>query len=79
MPLVGGIRSAPTTRVAYSGSHSLLITARGTYSAVGVENGLADLRPGDKVTFHLYSDGQTGGSVLPVAERWNQPALRAPL
>jgi hypothetical protein len=34
---------------------------------------LADLRPGDKVTFHIYSDGQAGGSVLPFAERWNQP------
>ena len=43
------------------------------YSAVGVENGLAYLRPGDKITFHIYSDGQNGGSVLPFAERWNQP------
>jgi hypothetical protein len=72
-PLFGSIRSSPTTQVAYSGTHSLLITARSTYSAVGVENGLADLRPGDKVTFHIYSDGQNGGSVLPFAERWNQP------
>jgi hypothetical protein len=76
-PLFGSIRSAQTTQVAYSGSHSLLITARGTYSAVGVETGLADLRPGDKVTFHVYSDGQTGGSVLPFAERWNQPEVLA--
>lgn len=72
-PLFGSIRSAQTTQVAYSGAHSLLITARSTYSAVGVETGLADLRPGDKVTFHIYSDGQHGGSVLPFAERWNQP------
>jgi hypothetical protein len=72
-PLFGSIRSAQTTQVAYRGSHSLLITARSTYSAVGVENGLAGLRPGDKVTFHIYSDGQTGGSVLPFAERWNRP------
>jgi hypothetical protein len=72
-PLFGSIRSAPTTQFAYRGSHSLLITARGTYSAVGVETGLADLRPGDKVTFHIYSDGQQGGSVLPFAERWNHP------
>lgn len=72
-PLFGSIRSAQTTQVAYRGAHSLLITSRSTYSAVGVENGLADLRPGDKVTFHIYSDGQNGGSVLPFAERWNQP------
>lgn len=72
-PMFGSIRSAQTTQVAYSGSHSLLITARGTYSAVGVESGLAGLRPGDKVTFHIYSDGQKGGSVLPFAERWNHP------
>lgn len=72
-PLFGSIRSSQTTEVAYSGSHSLLITARSTYSAVGVENGLAGLRRGDKVTFHIYSDGQNGGSVLPFAERWNQP------
>jgi hypothetical protein len=72
-PLFGNIRSAQTTQVAYSGAHSLLITARSTYSAVGVETGLADLRPGDKVTFHIYSDGQSGGSVLPFAERWNHP------
>jgi hypothetical protein len=55
--LFGSIRSAQTTQVAYSGSHALLITARSTYSAVGVETGLAGLRPGDKVTFHIYSDG----------------------
>ena len=72
-PMFGSIRSAQTTQVAFSGSDSLLITARGTYSAVGVETGLAGLRPGDKVTFHIYSDGQKGGSVLPFAERWNHP------
>jgi hypothetical protein len=72
-PMFGSIRSAQTTQVAFNGAHSLLITARGTYSAVGVESGLADLRPGDKVTFHIYSDGQQGGSVLPFAERWNHP------
>lgn len=72
-PLFGSIRSSQTTQVAYNGTHSLLITTRSTYSAVGVENGLADLRPGDKITFHIYSDGQNGGSVLPFAERWNQP------
>jgi hypothetical protein len=72
-PFFGSIRSSQTTQVAYNGSHSLLITVRSTYSAVGVENGLADLRPGDKVTFHIYSDGQNGGSVLPFAEQWNQP------
>jgi hypothetical protein len=72
-PMFGTIRSAQTTQVAFSGSHALLITARGTYSAVGVETGLAGLRPGDKVTFHVYSDGQKGGSVLPFAERWNHP------
>lgn len=42
-----------------------------------MEAGLTDLRPGDKVTFHIYSDGQTGGSVLPFAERWNQPEVLA--
>ena len=72
-PLFGSLRSSQTTQVAYRGSHSLLLTVRGTYSAVGVENGVAGLRPGDKVTFHIYSDGQQGGSVLPFAERWNQP------
>jgi hypothetical protein len=76
-PLFGRVRSAQTTQVAYRGAHSLLITARSTYSAVGVENGLADLHPGDQVTFHIYSDGQHGGSVLPFAERWNKPEVLA--
>jgi hypothetical protein len=70
----GNLHVAQTTQVAYSGSHSLWITARGTYSGVGVDNGsVAHLQPGDTVTFHIYSDGQSGGSVLPFAELFPHP------
>jgi len=64
----GSISVSRTTQVAYSGSHSLLITTRSTYSAVGVDNGsVAHLRPGDKVTFHIYSYGQNA-SVEPFVQ-----------
>ena len=33
------------------------------------------LRSEPVVTFHIYSDGQHGDSVLPFAERWNQPEV----
>jgi hypothetical protein len=60
-PFWGNVSESRTTRVAYSGSHSLLMTTTSTYSAVGVDNGsVADLRPGDEVTFHIHSDGQNG-------------------
>ena len=74
MKFFGSIRVSRTTRVAYSGAHSLLITTRSSDSAVGVENGsVARLRPGDKVTFHIYSDGQSGASVKPFAEQHLHP------
>jgi len=64
----GSIRVSRTTQVAYSGSHSLLLTSQSTYSAVGVDNGtVAHLRPGDKVTFHIYSYGQNA-SVEPFVQ-----------
>lgn len=67
--LWGGIRISPTTQVAYRGSHSLLITTRSAISALGVENGsVAHLRPGDKVTFHIYSYGQDA-SVEPFVQQ----------
>lgn len=67
--LWGGIRVSPTTQVAYSGSHSLLITTRSPISALGVDNGsVAHLRPGDKVTFHIYSYGQDA-SVEPFVQK----------
>ena len=73
-PFFGNLHIAQTTQTAYSGSHSLWITARGTYSGVGVDNrSVAHLQPGDTVTFHIYSDGQSGGSVLPFAELFPHP------
>jgi hypothetical protein len=73
-PFFGTISSSRTAQVAYSGSHALWVTAGSTYSAVGVDNGsIAHLQPGDKVTFHIYSDGQTGGSILAFAEQWSHP------
>jgi hypothetical protein len=73
-PLYGSIRSSQSTWIAYSGSHSLRITLGGADAAVGVENGsISRLRPGDTVTYRIYSDGQSGGRVGVFAETWNQP------
>jgi hypothetical protein len=72
--MYGSIHSAQSTWVAYSGSHSLRITLSGDDAAVGVENSsIRQLRPGDSVTFHIYSDGQSGGRVGVWAETMNQP------
>jgi hypothetical protein len=73
-PLYGSIRSSQSTWVADSGSHSLRVTLQGADAAVGVENGsISHLQPGDTVTYHIYSDGQSGGRVGVFAEAWNQP------
>lgn len=73
-PMFGSIHSSQSAQVAYSGSHSLWITTRSAYSAVGVENSsISHLRPGDTVTFHIWSDGQGGGRVGVFAETLNQP------
>jgi hypothetical protein len=73
-PMYGNIRSAQSTQVAYSGSHSLKITLGGDDAAVGVENSsVSRLRPGDTVTYHIWSDGQSGGRVGVFAETNNQP------
>lgn len=73
-PMFGSIHSSQSAQVAYSGSHSLWITTRSAYSAVGVENSsISHLRPGDTVTFHIWSDGQSGGRVGVFAETLNQP------
>jgi len=68
-PFWGKITATRTTKVAYSGTHSLLITTSGdTYTAVGVHDGaVAHLRPGDKVSFHIWSSGRNG-SVQPFVQ-----------
>jgi len=72
--MYGSISSARSTSVAYSGSHSLRIVLRGSDAAVGVDNGsVSHLQPGDTVTYHVYSDGQSGGRVGVFAETFNQP------
>jgi len=72
--MYGSIRSSQSAQVAYSGSHSLRIVLRGADAAVGVENGsISQLRPGDTVTYHIWSDGQSGGRVGVFAETLNQP------
>jgi len=39
-----------------------------------VANGsISHLQPGDTVTYHVYSDGQSGGRVGVWAQTWNQP------
>jgi hypothetical protein len=70
----GSIRSSQSSWVAYSGSHALKITLQGSDAAVGVANGsISHLQPGDTVTYHVYSDGQSGGRVGVWAQTWNQP------
>jgi hypothetical protein len=72
--MYGSIRSSRSTQVAYSGTHSLRIVLRSDDAAVGVENGsISHLQPGDKVTYHIWSDGQSGGRVGVWAETFNQP------
>jgi hypothetical protein len=72
--MYGSIGSSQSTWVAYSGSHSLRIILRGSDAAVGVENSsISHLQPGDTVTYHIYSDGQSGGRVGVFAETLNQP------
>jgi hypothetical protein len=71
--LWGGISVSRTTQVAYSGSHSLLITTRGQIGGIGVANGsVAHLQPGDTVTFRYYSYGDDV-KVEPWAEAYGQP------
>jgi hypothetical protein len=66
--LWGSISASRSTQVAYSGSHSLLITIQGTIGGLGVDNGtVAHLRSGDTVTFHVYSNGQNA-SVEPFVQ-----------
>ncbi len=70
----GRVSTARTTDVAYSGSHSLMITVRGRVVGIGVANGsVAQLRPGDVIMYHIWSDGQKRSSVLPWAEEWPHP------
>jgi hypothetical protein len=72
--MYGSIRSSRSTQAAYSGTHSLRIVLRGDDAAVGVENGsISHLQPGDSVTYHIWSDGQSGGRVGVWAETFNQP------
>jgi hypothetical protein len=70
----GRVSTSRTTDVAYSGSHSLMITVRGRVVGIGVANGsVAQLRPGDVITYHIWSDGQKRSTVLPWAEEWPHP------
>ena len=56
----GHITATVTSQVAYTGSHSLLLTTQGsTYSAVGVDDGTLP-QPGQQVVFHVWSSGQAG-------------------
>lgn len=57
-----------TGSVAYEGSHALMVTVAGAseskgYSAVGTTHGLTGLRPGMRVTFHLWVPGPQPGGV----------------
>jgi hypothetical protein len=71
--LWGSIGVSQTTQVAYSGSHSLLVTTQGQIAGIGVENSsVSQLQPGDTVTFHIYSYGDDV-SVEPWAEANGQP------
>ena len=56
------------TGTAYEGTHALLMTVTGAsarkgYSAVGTTHGLAGLRPGMRVVFHLWVPGAQDGGV----------------
>jgi len=56
----GNISESVTTKVAFSGSHALLLTTQGsTYSAVGVVD-LTMPQPGDTVVFRVWSSGGPG-------------------
>lgn len=57
-----------TGSMAFEGTHSLLMTVTGAsasrgYSAVGTTHGIADVRPGTKITFHLWVPGPQAGGV----------------
>jgi hypothetical protein len=70
----GHISISRTTEVAYSGSYSLMITVRGAVTGIGLTNGsVAHLRPGDVMTYHIWSDGQKHSDVLPWAQEYPGP------
>jgi hypothetical protein len=51
-----------------------MITVRGRVVGIGVANrSVAQLRPGDVITYHIWSDGQKRSSVLPWADEWPHP------
>jgi hypothetical protein len=61
----GAIADAPATSPAFDGTGSLLLTAGSDrYTAVGTTLDVAQLKPGDTVTYHVWSSGQSG-SVQP--------------
>lgn len=71
------------TGTAYQGTHSLLMTVTGAsarrgYSAVGTTHGLAGLRPGMRVVFHLWVPGPQDGGVRFFVQDSHYQAFWAP-
>ncbi len=56
----GNITEAPVTSPAVDGASLLLTTSSSRYSAVGTTTGVAQLKPGDTVTYHVWSSGRSG-------------------
>jgi hypothetical protein len=62
VPFWGDITGTATTKTAFAGTHSLLLTTTGDrYSAIGTTANIQRLQPGDQVIYHLWSSGQGGG------------------
>jgi hypothetical protein len=64
-PFWGNITDTPSSTPAFDGSGSLLLTTSSDeFTAVGTTTDVAQLKPGDTVTYHVWSSGQSG-SVQP--------------
>lgn len=67
-PFWGDITGTASTNTAYDGTHCLLLRTTGDhYSAIGTTANIQSLKPGDTVTYHVWSSGQPGG-VRPFAQ-----------
>lgn len=64
-PFWGSITDTPAATPAFEGTPSLVLTASsGRFTAVGTTTDVNQLKPGDTVTYHVWSSGQSG-SVQP--------------
>jgi hypothetical protein len=63
-PFWGNITDTPVINPAFDGSSLLLTASSDRYTAVGTTTDVAQLQPGDTVTYHVWSSGQPG-SVRP--------------